>query len=136
MPQPRHASARRATSDANRGCYARCDDPTMFVRCVGGDASRSIRRGGVIQPLFHAQMTALLRALADSGWTAEEARGPVRLMRRFATASEYRAAIAQARFTVAAHLAEGEMAQACAGPRSSSRRLGTGANGHKSRKWA
>jgi hypothetical protein len=50
-------------------------------------------------------MAPLVGALVADGWTTAQACRRVRLMRRFASDSEYRAAIARARFAVAAHLA-------------------------------
>lgn len=56
-------------------------------------------------PAAPAQMAPLVGALVADGWTTAQACRRVRLMRRFASDSEYRAAIARARFAVAAHLA-------------------------------
>jgi hypothetical protein len=55
-------------------------------------------------PAAPTQMARLVCALVADGWTTAKACRRVRLVRRFATDSEYRVAIARARFTVAAYL--------------------------------
>jgi hypothetical protein len=50
------------------------------------------------------QLAPLVCALVDDGWRAVKDHGRVRLVRRFASDSEYRVALARARFTVAAYL--------------------------------
>ena len=49
-------------------------------------------------------MRRLVCALSADGWATARSRRRTRLVRRFASESEYRAAVAKARFTVAAHL--------------------------------
>lgn len=55
-------------------------------------------------PGASAQMGGLVCALAADGWVTAKSRRRTRLVRRFASEADYRAALAKARFTVAAHL--------------------------------